>query len=335
MTGTFKANIPYNNFLLLIYAAVLRIPSFVFAEPTLPRQEDAFLYKGLLQLLEPAGSSFPWIYPAISLLLLYFQAVWFNKIVNNQRLFTKPHYLTGMSFLLITAMFTDWYRLSAPMIVNTVFIWVWAKLVTLHNDQRPKSSIFNIGLLTSAATFVYAPSFAFVVLIMVGITIARPFRLREWLMGLIGFITPYYFFASWLYLTNRWNKVRFPSVVLHTPVFSESRWTYIGIAMLLAVMLLGIFFVQANMRRQVVQTRKSWHLLYLYFAVAVLVPFLSRVSGFEFWILAAVPLSLLITAAFFYPDKKLFPQIMHWCMAALCIAAFVALLNEKGIVLLH
>ena len=86
--------------------------------------------------------------------------------------------------------------------------------------------------------------------------------------------------------------------------------------------------------RQIVKARKSWQLLYLYFAVAVLVPFINTVTGFDFWILAAAPSSVFIAGAFYYPDKKLFPHIIHWCMAGICIAAFVALLNEKGIVFL-
>lgn len=335
MTGTFKSNIPYNNFLLLLYAAVLRLPSFVFPERVVPQAQDAFLYKGILQLLDPVGLQFPWVYPLLTLLLLYFQAVMLNKAVNHQRLFPRPHYLTGMSYLLVTAMFADWYRFSAPLIVNSILIWVLARLITLHNDQNPKASIFNIGFLTAVATFIYAPSIAFIILIMVGLIIARPFRLPEWLTGLIGIITPYYFFASWLFLTNRWNKEQFPSIGFHMPVFNESGWTYIGIAMVLFTLILGMFFIQKNMLRQVVQTRKSWQLLYLYFIVAVLVPFLSLVTGFDFWILAAVPLSVITAAAFFYPDKKLFPQIIHWCMAAVCIAVFAALLKEKGIVFLQ
>ena len=49
----------------------MRLPSFLFPEVILPTDEDATLYKYLLTLLKPAGSSFPFIYPLICLVLLY------------------------------------------------------------------------------------------------------------------------------------------------------------------------------------------------------------------------------------------------------------------------
>ena len=334
MIGTFKANIPYNNFLLLLYAIVLRLPSFLFPEVILPTDEDATLYKYLLTLLKPAGSSFPLIYPLICLVLLYAQAVWINKIINLQKLFARPNYLTGMGYLLVTAMFTDWYRLSAPMLVSTIFIWVWSKLINLHGEKSPKTTIFNIGFFTSVAAFIYTPGIAFIILIMVGLTIARPFQLTEWLIGLIGLITPYYFFSFLFYLTNRWGTMKNIFFSPHLPKMDEPLWTFVGIIAIFFTVVLGIFFIQQNMMRQIVKARKSWQLLYLYFAVAVLVPFINTVTGFDFWILAAAPSSVFIAGAFYYPDKKLFPQIIHWCMVGICIAAFVALLNEKGIVFL-
>jgi hypothetical protein len=37
VTGTFKANNPYNNFLLFIYGLVLKLPSFI--HPEVPKPE--------------------------------------------------------------------------------------------------------------------------------------------------------------------------------------------------------------------------------------------------------------------------------------------------------
>jgi len=85
-------------------------------------------------------------------------------------------------------------------------------------------------------------------------------------------------------------------------------------------MLLGLFFIQSNMRRQIVQVRKSWQLVYLYLVVAALVPFLNGTNSFSSWILAAVPASLIVASAFFYPDKKWFPLVIHWGMVAISVA---------------
>jgi hypothetical protein len=78
----------------------------------------------------------------------------------------------------------------------------------------------------------------------------------------------------------------------------------------------GFFYVQQNFRRQLIQARKSWNLIFLYLVAAVLIPFINATHTFEYWILCAVPLSALLGAAFLYPAKKTFPLVLHWLMVA-------------------
>ena len=325
MIGTFKANIPYNNFFLFLYALVIRVPSLLYSAVPHSVDGDGVIYTALLNWLKTGNESIYW-YPVISLVLVYIQALSINRIVNRQRLFPKSHYLTGMSYLLITALFPDWYVLSAAMLVNTLMIWVWSKLMGLGNDMRPKSTLFNLGFILSATTFFYNPTFAFFILIIMGLSISRPFKAAEWVIVCIGLATPFYFYLSWLYLTDRWAAFQWPRFGFYLKHFQDSNWVYSGLALAVFTTCLGIYFVQSNMRRQVVQTRKSWHILYLYLVTAMLIPFLTAVTGFGHRILVAVPLSVFISAAFFYPEKKFFPQLIHW--ALFLVALLTGLYNN-------
>ena len=319
MTGVFKANNPYNNFLLFVYGILLKLPIFFSPQLPQPKTMDGILYKGSLKLFAPIADGVPIIYSFITFALLFIQALSINNLVNSQRMHQKTNYLTGMSYLLITSLFTEWQTLSAPLIVNSILIWVLSKLCTLHNSPRARETIFNIGFATSVATFFYFPSIAFVLLIMVGLTIARPFKLPEWLMGLVGIAAPFYFFASWLFLTDRWANYQYPGIAVTLPRFYETQWAYAAIILVLATVVIGGFFIQDNLRRQVVHTRKSWYLLYLYLLGAVLVPFLNATQSFSYWVLAAVPVSAIAASAFLYPDKKWFPLTVHWSMVAISI----------------
>ncbi len=191
MTGTFKSNNSYNNFLLFLYGVLLKLPLFLHPKIPQPQQIDGFLYKALLKWLQPFGNGLPVIYAVIAFLLLFTQAISFNKLVNDQRIMQRPNYLTGMSYLLITSLFLEWNMLSSPLIINTLLIWVWAKMSGLHNNPRPKTALFNIGVAIGLSTFFYFPSLAFAALIIFGLAITRPFKMAEWLLALFGIITPY------------------------------------------------------------------------------------------------------------------------------------------------
>jgi Family of unknown function (DUF6427) len=319
VTGIFKANNPYNNFLLFVYGLLLKLPMFLHPYSPIAQQPDGFFYRILLKWLQPAGNSFPMIYPMIAFLLLFTQAITLNKVVSAQRLFNKTHYLTAMSYLLITSLFSEWYHLSAPLIINSLLIWVLSELCKLNNNPNPKSILFNIGIVTGLATFFYFPSIAFSLLVIVGLAITRPFKLPEWLMVLLGILTPYYFMFSWLYLKDRIKDYRLPEVGVTVPMLRGSTWAYIAIVLIFLTMVVGIFFIQFHMRRQLVQTRKSWGLVFLYLIVSLFVPFLNETDNFDYWILAAIPISIITAAGFLYPERKWFPFVAQWGLVALVL----------------
>ncbi len=319
MTGTFKANNSNNNFLLLLYALLLKLPMFLHPTVPVPHQTDGFLYRAFLKALQPAATYMPMIFPAITFILLFSQAVYFNKLVNDRRIMQRPHFLTGMSYLLITSLFMEWYTLSSPLIINSFLIWVWSKMSSIYSNQKPKTTLFNIGIAIGLATFFYFPSIAFTAVIIFGLAITRPFKLAEWLIALLGIITPYYFLLAFVFLTDKWKSYRFPGIAVNYPLFSQSYWAYAAIIFVLISSIIGIFYIQQNFRRQLIQARKAWNLTFLYLLVAVFVPFVNATHSFEYWILCAVPLSAFIAAAFLYPSKSWFPAVLHWLIAALVI----------------
>ena len=317
MTGTFKANIPYNNFLLFLYGLLLKWP--LFLRPSVPavQKGDSFLYKTLINWLSPAGNSFPHIYSIIIVLLVYQQAISLNKLVNNQRLLPKPNYLTGMSYILLTSVFPGWFGLHAPLLVTSLLIAVLPGLCSLHNRPDAKTTLFNIGLITGLSILLYFPSIVFLILVLSGITITRTFRLPEWIIVFLGTLTPYYFIWAWIFLTNNTSIDLSPGFALSMLQMPGTVWAYIALGMLLLTIIVGLIFIQNNMRRLLVQSRKSWSILFIFLLVAILVPFLNFSPSFSYWILSATPLAVIMAAAFHYPDKKWFPQAMHWGLAIL------------------
>ena len=320
MTGTFKANNPYNNFLLLVYGLLLKLHMFLHPVIPEPQQTDGFLFKALLNQLSGIGKTIPAIYPIIAFALLYMQAIVFNKLVSDQRLMPRSNYLTAMSYLLITSLFTEWNILSASLIINTLLIWVWARMSSLYTNPKPKTALFSIGITIGLSTFFYFPSIAFAALIVFGLALTRPFKLAEWLIALLGIFTPYYFLLAIAFLTDRLKGYKFQGIAFSYPKFYDSYWALAAIIIVLSATLIGVYYMQKNFMRQLVQSRKSWQLVFLYFLVSITIPFINTTYTFQYWILCAVPLSAFVACAFLYPEKKWFPSLLHWIMVAFVVA---------------
>ena len=319
MTGVFRANNPINTFMLFIYGLLLKLEWFLHPQVPVIQKADGFLYNHILSALKPTLDKYPSTYSIIAFLFLYTQAISFNQLLNNRRLIQKPNYLAGMSYLLITSFFTEWNVLSAPLVINTLLIWVWARMSNIYNNPHVKSTLFNIGMMVGIATFFYFPSIAFVLLIIFALILTRPPRIAEWIIIMLGIATPWYLLFAWLFLTNQLYSFQVSGIHIGYPVYAKNNAQYIGIALILFTTIVGAVFVQGNIRRQVVQVRKGWGLTVLYIIVALFVPFINTTYNLQYWILATVPLSAFIACFFFYPTKKILAASVHWIMVAFAI----------------
>lgn len=305
--------------MLFVYGLLLKLGWFISPQIPVIQNSDGFLYNQIMAFIKPKFDTVPVIYSFIMYILLYTQAISFNRLLNNRRLMQKPNYLPGMSYLLITSFFIEWNVLSAPMLINTLLIWVWAKMSTVYNNQHVKTTLFNMGLAIGVSTFFYFPSLAFAILIIFGLLLTRPPRIAEWLIPLLGILVPWYFLFAWLFMTDKLYSFQVPGIEIAYPLFAKNKMEYIGLALITISTIIGALYVQLNARRQIVQVRKSWGLIILYLVVALFIPFINSSYSFKYWFLATVPSSAFIACAFFYMQKKWIASLLQWIMVAFVI----------------
>ena len=261
MTGIFKQKTSSNIIILLVYGLILKFNHFLHPAGPLQQPEDHFLYNWLIGFLKPLNIP-PVLYVLFSFLLLYSQALLFNRICNDQKLLPRPNYLPAMAHMLTTSLFWDWNFFSAPLLANTFLIWIFYRMTTLPTIQRPAGAIFAIGVQIGIVTLLYRPAVVFVALVILALFIMRPFRLKEWAINLLGITMPYYFLALVLYLGNQWdwNKIK-PVFSISLPAIPSSVYTTISIILLVVPFMIGGYFVQANLNKMYIHVRKSWSLL--------------------------------------------------------------------------
>lgn len=313
MIGIFKQKNSGNALLLLAYALVLKFSMFLRPVVPIDQKGDNYLYKYILTLLHSFFGNSYIFYQLISFVLLFTQATLFNRICNYQKILPKPNFLPGMCYILITSLLPDWNHFSAPLLINSIMLWVIYQMVALYNNERATSTIFNIGIFTGLVSLLYIPALAFLLLIFFALIVMRPFRLREWLMGLLGFTFPYYFLFIILFVSNKWEwKNIVPKVIFTLPSLSHSLWITGGICLVVIPFLIGGYFVQSNLNKMLIQVRKSWALFLMFLITAVIIILINRVTNYENWIIAIIPFAAFHSAAYFYSTDKILTSILHW-----------------------
>jgi len=319
VTGVFRQKNSSNAIILGLYALVLKFNIFLHPAGPLRQPEDNYLYNGLLQFLDSLHLP-PIFYSVIAFLLLYTQASLLNRICNNQKMLPRPNYLPAMSYILITSLMKDWNYFSAQLIINSLLIWIYYRMMLLYNSNKAAGSIFNIGVMMGIVSLFYQPAVVFALLIWFALFIMRPFVIREWLIGLLGLTTPYYFLGILLYLTNQWNwKKVIPAIDFSLPALPSSIFITISIALMILPFIISGVYVQNNLNKMLIQVRKNWSLLLLFLIVATFIILVNGGNNYANWLLCTVPMAVFHAALYFYPNSRTFPLVIHWNIFAYAI----------------
>ena len=288
----------------------------MFVHPSMPTiaKEDSYLYKICIDSLSIAFKGNKMMFAVLAFLLLYIQSLLLNEIVNKNKLYPKPNHLTAMCYLLLTSLFSQWYVLSPLMIVATLFILIIARLCKLQHVQEANKTFYNIGLMLGLSMLVYFPSIVFLLLIFFGLIITRAFRLPEWIIVILGIITPIYLFGSAIFLMRYDTRLLNPILGVSIPKIRFTIYDWLALAIILITVFIGFVFIQNNMRKLLVQSRKSWTIFFLFLFFALMLPFLNPQSGMGFYLLTLIPLSVIAASSFHFPGRRWFPVFSHWSL---------------------
>ena len=181
------------------------------------------------------------------------------------------------------------------------------------------TSIYNLGLLTGLCVILYFASAPLILIALLALAIIRPFHLNEWFVLFFGLITPAYFLAAYLYLTNQLALLPMPREIFGLiklpllPVLFIITWS-------VAALIVGwsISAVRNAGANVLIQVRKSWTILLV--ALIFSIPVIFFVHG-------AYPLILLFTmipaAAYtgfaFLNVRNILPVIFFWTLVGFSI----------------
>ncbi len=319
MIGIFKQKAPGNVALLLILGLVLKLPLFLHPQIVDATSYDGKLYGAVIALITKNGSIF--LSGILAFLLLYIHALIITGIVNEYRMTARSTFLPGMAYMLITSLLPEWSFLSAPLIAATFIIWAFAKLFQLYNNEYANTKIYNIGLLLGIASFFYFPSLLFIVCVIIGLLILRSFRLNEIFLLLIGAITPYYFYAVYLFLVDGLtiNKL-IPLIRVQVPPLTTSLWIVGGILFLTIPFLIGGYYIQTQLRKMLIQARKNWSVVLLYLFIAFFIAFVNDDEVYTNWIVAIAPFAAFHACAYFYTPRTWITTMIFFAMVAFIMA---------------
>ncbi|GAB4094495.1 hypothetical protein [Flaviaesturariibacter terrae] len=317
MIALFKQKSPGTIAVLFVTGLLLKLP--LFTGPALQQApSDGPLFRLLTAQLKGAP---PALYGFLAFVILFATALAINSLVNQYRMMSRQTFLPALSFLLITSLVPEWSRLSAPLCANAVLVIAFGIILRLYAAPRAGGRIFNIGLFTGLAGFFFTPSLLFGAIALLGLMVLRPFRVQELLLFLLGVMTPTYFYGVGLFLYDRLNWSLLVPWLHFGPIRNRPTYAFLGSVVLLVMpFLLGSYYVQANLRKMLIQARKNWSLVLFYVLLALGLPFFNNDGQYTGWVLVAAPLAAFHACAFLYPARRWTPVLLFFIIVCYILA---------------
>jgi hypothetical protein len=306
MINQFRTLNPINLLFLFAYTFFMRIVIFTDLPPVLNFEFLEPYAKFFIQIPIDKNSFSPGVNIFIASILVYIQALIFNRIINNHGLLNKPNYLPALLFITGTSLFMPFLVLSPTLICNFLVIWIMDKLLKIGKVPQAINLMFDIGVIIALGTLIYFPFIVMLLLLWLSLLLYRSFNWREWLSGLIGFAMVFFFLAVYYYWKGEismFYRIWLPLTNKFTAVFTINYNDYLVLVPVVIMMVLAMIQLRENFFHSFISTRKAFQMLFFMFLLGV-VSCYTKPDFMLYHFLLCVPPGAVLLAYYFSNATK-------------------------------
>ena len=320
MLQLFRNNSPYTVIILFIITLLLKLQALLHpAAPVILPHEPFFDW--LVHLLNTVMCGNPFAYTFLAAVLLFGQSIYLTGIAVRHRLFAKPTYLPAFTYIIFTSVLPAFSYFTAPLIVTWLVLGALDTMLKFSQPQRPRTHIFNAGLLLAIAALLQFSALGYLLLLLLALLLLRSFNAGEWVVAMMGYCTPFYFLAGLLYLFNKLPLLRrWPDLGISLPrQMGHPLYLMGAVTGFIILTVCGFYTLQGGMARYAIAVRRGWGAVVCY-AVASLpvVIFTSHKEGAA-WLCILPPLALIAAHPMGDEKSRLFPNFIFYFLAAFAL----------------
>lgn len=316
MVSIFREKSAVSVFWLIALSVIIH-GHFVVAPPQVLVSDSDVWMKALLQ---PFASL-----PSVVIILLYHiiiivQSLRLSVVLNNLKLFPKLYFIPALCYLFLTSLYPVWNNITPALLINFLILWLFGLLARMYSSPQSKPLIFNVGFLTGFISLLYPPALFLILVSFFALALLRAFRFNEWMILLLGIITPSYLLAAILFLNDSITTIThsLPRFHWHLLMFGNSLPLLIACAAGGLLIISGIIAWQANIGRMVIQTRRCWSVLFIMFLFSIPLVFCLK-EDTSVWLLGMIPAAALGSNVFVYSKNNILQSILFWLLVVVII----------------
>lgn len=270
-------------------------------------------------------SDYPVAAAFLALGLLIISGILVQRIYNEYGFARTKNLLPFSIFLLTVTGFKSLHAMH-PVFFSVIFILLAIyKLFSAYDCRKPYSQLFDAGLLMGTAALFYLNIFILIPAFIAGGSIlGRETRWREVMLFMAGALIPWVFLAGYLMLQGEFMQL---VQVLEANLLTENNDLFrdyrmvVFLGYLLLLTLAGSFQIIRQYEEKKISIRQYFLVFFLIFLSAVMSLFLIPAVSGEVIILAAIPVSFLLSNMLSALKKQITGEVVMYLMLGLNLYA--------------
>ena len=307
----FKTTQPLPLVLLVILAIAMRVVTFLHyyrvVEPNgMP------LYDLVLYLMHGMPL---FIYAIVGFILTTSQAIHLNRVLNKHEVLYKQSWIPALLYVLIVALLPPFLWFHPLLFVNSILIFALDKIFSLYKNQNVLSMDFDSCLLLSLSALFYLPAIVLFLIYILAIIILRPFSWRDWVVGVMGFVLPFFFAFTYYFLIDGlqgfYERVFITGIKKQIDLHHIFTYQYtFSLAMTGVLFVLAFLRLQSNYYKNVMKARLIQQLLLLLMLIGLISVLVSRDEELYRFNILAIPVSVFLGYYFLSGKKQWLSEVV-------------------------
>lgn len=322
MIRFFNVNNPSVIIFLFLYVVVLNLSLFFFPDAYPIAVSQAPFSKLFFEFTDFLFGNNHYILAVFSIILVFAQSLMINNLVNNTKLFTTGTYVPAIIYALLASLFREFLFLTPVLLATFFLILAIGKALKFYKQHQSFGDIFDMGFLLGIASLFYMPDVLLIFLVFLSLLIMRSFNWREWVAGLLGFLSIYFLTGTYFFMTDDLSEFiqqHFLSAGV-SPIVFESRTGFYVVAIVTGILLVAASLTFLfNFLKSTIQTRKFLTMMGWTAVLLALSGLLGNGFTLNHFVALSVPLSILISYLFMTIRRVKIANVLHFLWLAVVL----------------
>lgn len=259
----------------------------------------------------------------VAIIILIINALWLSRINTRFIILKGRTYLPVLFYGFICSTFVPMQDLNPALLAVTTFIPSVELLLSSYKEEKLSYKYFEAALLISVGSLFYSRAALFLVIIWIGLSLLKTPAWREWIFTIIGFILPYLFLVTVLYVTGRDIPGYFGNIIIN---FKITRgFNYLNTVEIINYSFLFLLILMASVSMITVYQglkiyARTYYRMFFWIFVFVSGLFFSLYNySIDLIYYFALPVSYLLTFYFYSIRSRLIGEILFSIFIGLII----------------